>query len=105
MFLFVLLKLDVPVILLLLLSATSSCLSLKLLRLLPEIMELMGYSSLRIDNFPAGLRVLVVDDDPIWLKILEKMLKKCSYEGMFVSSSLATFCLFSFSFLFFSLSL
>ncbi|KAK1406057.1 hypothetical protein QVD17_42254 [Tagetes erecta] len=32
------------------------------------------------DVFPAGLRVLVVDDDPTWLKILEKMLKKCSYE-------------------------
>ncbi|CAF2186914.1 two-component response regulator ARR11 isoform X1 [Brassica rapa] len=30
---------------------------------------------------PVGLRVLVVDDDPTWLKILEKMLKKCSYEG------------------------
>lgn len=30
--------------------------------------------------FPAGLRVLVVDDDLAWLKILEKMLKKCSYE-------------------------
>lgn len=34
----------------------------------------------RIDSFPAGLRVLVVDDDPTWLKILEKMLKKCCYE-------------------------
>ncbi|XP_019176689.1 PREDICTED: two-component response regulator ARR11 isoform X2 [Ipomoea nil] len=32
------------------------------------------------ETFPAGLRVLVVDDDPTWLKILEKMLKKCSYE-------------------------
>ncbi|XVE85225.1 hypothetical protein DITRI_Ditri17bG0074600 [Diplodiscus trichospermus] len=31
-------------------------------------------------GFPAGLRVLVVDDDLTWLKILEKMLKKCSYE-------------------------
>ncbi|KAL5075886.1 hypothetical protein RYX36_014870 [Vicia faba] len=31
-------------------------------------------------DFPAGLRVLVVDDDPTWLKILEKMLKKCNYE-------------------------
>ncbi|KAF8092773.1 hypothetical protein N665_0401s0020 [Sinapis alba] len=29
---------------------------------------------------PVGLRILVVDDDPTWLKILEKMLKKCSYE-------------------------
>lgn len=39
-------------------------------------------SSPRNDTFnPAGLRVLVVDDDPTWLKILEKMLKKCSYEG------------------------
>ncbi|KAF8390576.1 hypothetical protein HHK36_025103 [Tetracentron sinense] len=40
-----------------------------------------GFSSPRIDAFPIGLRVLVVDDDPTWLKILEKMLKKCSYEG------------------------
>ncbi|XP_057431711.1 two-component response regulator ARR11 isoform X2 [Lotus japonicus] len=31
-------------------------------------------------DFPAGLRVLVVDDDPTWLKILEKMLKKCNYD-------------------------
>ncbi|XP_076960221.1 two-component response regulator ARR11-like isoform X2 [Bidens hawaiensis] len=41
---------------------------------------LHGFSSPRADVFPAGLRVLVVDDDPTWLKILEKMLKKCSYE-------------------------
>ncbi|KAJ8758832.1 hypothetical protein K2173_002611 [Erythroxylum novogranatense] len=39
-----------------------------------------GFSSPRSEAFPAGLRVLVVDDDPTWLKILEKMLKKCSYE-------------------------
>ncbi|XP_010251342.1 PREDICTED: two-component response regulator ORR26-like [Nelumbo nucifera] len=39
-----------------------------------------GFASPRADAFPAGLRVLVVDDDPTWLKILEKMLKKCSYE-------------------------
>ncbi|RDX71811.1 Two-component response regulator ORR26, partial [Mucuna pruriens] len=38
-----------------------------------------SFSSPRRD-FPAGLRVLVVDDDPTWLKILEKMLKKCNYE-------------------------
>lgn len=33
------------------------------------------------DQFPAGLRVLVVDDDPTCLRILEKMLKCCHYEG------------------------
>ncbi|XP_022862423.1 uncharacterized protein LOC111382632 isoform X2 [Olea europaea var. sylvestris] len=36
-----------------------------------------SYSS---NAFPTRLRVLVVDDDPTWLKILEKMLKKCSYQ-------------------------
>ncbi|XP_077227385.1 two-component response regulator ORR26-like isoform X2 [Tasmannia lanceolata] len=45
-------------------------------------MENNGLPSPRMDSFPAGLRVLVVDDDPTWLKILEKMLKKCSYEVM-----------------------
>ncbi|PWA49933.1 response regulator 11 [Artemisia annua] len=30
--------------------------------------------------FPTGLRVLVVDDDPTWPKIIEKMLKECAYE-------------------------
>ncbi|CAL5323649.1 unnamed protein product [Camellia sinensis] len=37
----------------------------------------------RTDAFPAGLRVLVVDNDLVWLRILEKMLKKCSYEGKY----------------------
>ncbi|KAI3730074.1 hypothetical protein L6452_18750 [Arctium lappa] len=32
------------------------------------------------DRFPAGLRVLVVDDDPTCLMILEKMLRNCNYE-------------------------
>ncbi|XP_042501932.1 two-component response regulator ORR21 [Macadamia integrifolia] len=32
-----------------------------------------------MDQFPAGLRVLVVDDDPICLRILEEMLRKCMY--------------------------
>lgn len=33
------------------------------------------------EEFPAGLRVLVVDDDPICLKIIEKMLTTCKYKG------------------------
>ncbi|KAE8670371.1 Two-component response regulator ARR1 [Hibiscus syriacus] len=33
-----------------------------------------------VDQFPAGLRVLVVDDDPTCLMILEKMLRTCLYE-------------------------
>lgn len=33
------------------------------------------------DQFPAGLRVLVVDDDSTCLMILEKMLRHCKYEG------------------------
>ncbi|XP_073300753.1 two-component response regulator ARR2-like isoform X2 [Primulina huaijiensis] len=32
------------------------------------------------DQFPVGLRVLVVDDDPTCLGILEKMLRNCLYE-------------------------
>ncbi|KAK4283407.1 hypothetical protein QN277_000359 [Acacia crassicarpa] len=32
------------------------------------------------DQFPAGLRVLLVDDDPTCLMILEKMLRTCLYE-------------------------
>lgn len=38
-------------------------------------------SSVVSDQFPVGLRVLVVDDDPTCLRILEKMLKTCLYEG------------------------
>lgn len=33
------------------------------------------------DQFPAGLRVLVVDDDATCLMILEKMLRNCLYEA------------------------
>ena len=48
------------------------------------------------DQFPAGLRVLVVDDDPTCLMILEKMLKACLYEG---AQSLFFFLFFSFQLL------
>lgn len=44
------------------------------------------------DPFPAGLRVLVVDDDPTCLMILERMLRTCLYRG-----TLSNFC-FSFFF-------
>lgn len=40
------------------------------------------------DQFPAGLRVLVVDDDLTCLRILEKMLKNCLYEGITSSFSI-----------------
>ncbi|KAJ6757863.1 BETA-GALACTOSIDASE RELATED [Salix koriyanagi] len=36
------------------------------------------------DQFPAGLRVLVVDDDPTCLMILEKMLSICLYEALYM---------------------
>lgn len=35
------------------------------------------------DKFPVGMRVLAVDDDPICLKLLETLLRKCQYQGLF----------------------
>ncbi|XVF48453.1 hypothetical protein PTKIN_Ptkin03bG0191100 [Pterospermum kingtungense] len=32
------------------------------------------------DQFPVGMRVLAVDDDPICLKVLENLLRKCKYQ-------------------------
>ena len=32
--------------------------------------------------FPAGLKVLVVDDDPLCLKVVEHMLRRCNYQGV-----------------------
>lgn len=32
-------------------------------------------------KFPAGVRVLVVDHDFTWLKIVEQMLTRCNYLG------------------------
>lgn len=38
------------------------------------------------DQFPAGLRVMVVDDDTTCLSILEKMLRRCLYQGSLLIS-------------------
>lgn len=37
------------------------------------------------DHFPAGLRILAVDDDPISLAILRRMLQECSYHGVLLT--------------------
>ena len=33
------------------------------------------------DQFPVGMRVLAVDDDPVCLKVLENLLQRCQYHG------------------------
>ncbi len=33
------------------------------------------------DDFLHGLKVMVVDDDPLCLKVVEHMLRRCSYTG------------------------
>jgi hypothetical protein len=33
------------------------------------------------DQFPVGMRVLAVDDDPVCLKVLETLLRRCRYHG------------------------
>ncbi|PNH08582.1 Two-component response regulator ARR1 [Tetrabaena socialis] len=43
-------------------------------------LEEQGTGALGQGRFPAGLRLLVVDDDPLCLKVTEQMLRKCSYE-------------------------
>ncbi|KAH9327154.1 hypothetical protein KI387_007332, partial [Taxus chinensis] len=46
----------------------------------PDGIFAKGEESSIPSQFPAGLRVLVVDDDPICLKIIDKMLRRCLYE-------------------------
>lgn len=36
------------------------------------------------DQFPSGLRVLAVDDDPTCLLLLETLLRRCQYHGLFL---------------------
>lgn len=33
------------------------------------------------DEFPIGIRVLAVDDDPTCLLLLETLLRRCKYNG------------------------
>ncbi|KAL5661049.1 hypothetical protein ACJX0J_028174, partial [Zea mays] len=40
-----------------------------------------------VKTFPAGLRVLVVDDDRVCLKVLERQLKCCNYNVMVVTDA------------------
>jgi CheY-like chemotaxis protein len=40
------------------------------------------------DQFPVGMRVLAVDDDPTCLMVLENLLQRCQYQGMACSSPL-----------------
>ena len=35
------------------------------------------------DEFLSGLKVMVVDDDPLCLKVVEHMLRRCSYSGQY----------------------
>ncbi|CAN1328210.1 Two-component response regulator ORR22 [Linum perenne] len=44
------------------------------------VVESAGSGSLGRDVFPAGLRVLAVDDDPVCLKLIETLLRKCQYQ-------------------------
>ncbi|KAI5585693.1 hypothetical protein BDE02_06G162600 [Populus trichocarpa] len=39
-----------------------------------------GGNSVNEKKFPVGMRILAVDDDPICLKVLENLLRKCQYE-------------------------
>lgn len=44
------------------------------------------------NNFPSGLRVMVVDDDTVCLKVVAEMLKRCNYEGIFYKSNQMQIC-------------
>jgi hypothetical protein len=44
-------------------------------------LQKMAHSSMNSGEFPAGLRVLVVDDDVTTLKIIERMSVRCHYHG------------------------
>jgi hypothetical protein len=41
-----------------------------------------GIGDSNIDQFPIGMRVLAVDDDPTCLLLLETLLRRCQYTGL-----------------------
>lgn len=43
----------------------------------------LGGEQVVSDQFPVGLKVLVVDDDTTCLRIVEQMLRRCLYHGLF----------------------
>ncbi|RZS22291.1 hypothetical protein BHM03_00055043 [Ensete ventricosum] len=45
------------------------------------------------DQFPVGMRVLAVDDDPTCLRVLEALLLRCRYHGLHPSLNVLRHCL------------
>jgi CheY-like chemotaxis protein len=43
------------------------------------------------DQFPVGMRVLAVDDDPTCLKVLENLLRRCQYHGNYYGNPTARY--------------
>lgn len=41
-------------------------------------------------QFPVGMRVLAVDDDPLCLKLLEALLRRCQYNGLYQNLDLSS---------------
>ena len=46
-----------------------------------ENMESVSNEEGRTDQFPVGMRVLAVDDNPTCLRKLEELLLRCKYHG------------------------
>jgi hypothetical protein len=61
-----------------------------------------GIGDSNIDQFPIGMRVLAVDDDPTCLLLLETLLRRCQYTGLslFFYCFIELFMFFGHGFLF-----
>lgn len=44
------------------------------------------------DEFPVGMRVLAVDDDPTCLLVLETLLRRCQYHGLHLLLLILLYC-------------